>query len=1022
MTRSLRMLRLVAGLAGVIALLAIAGVGGLALRLTRGPLDVTDIAHIAVARFAPALRLDRVTVAIAGQDLRIEVAGVRTEGASVAQADATLEMRPLLHGALRPRTFTGSGLRVQASRGTDGRVSVEGIPGSFRLVEPDRPPGPPDHSGASTYPTILGGLTRIVVHDAMLRFTDVSSRQSGALSALDVDLRRDAAGALTGHVQGQASSGNTTASLSVDAAREAGEGPIAVHASIGAVNPAVLAHLDPTFAPMAMLDAPVALVGDLILSPGFDLKHAALHAESSGGQLFLPKKGGGTTPADFAALVLDADGDAHSIMVRGLRIVLAPSKSPTTTVLITGEASRTEDHAVASLHATLDRGQIADLAAIWPAGVGGNTRPWLVENVVAGSVHDGAFDAKLQSGPALDDITLVSASGAMQAEAVTVYWLRPIPPIDAPHVVLTLVNADTLTIGAPAAHQGTIAARQVSMRIQGLSARDQVSQIDADITAPVGDVFTLLQAPRLKLLSVHPIPINNPTGQSVTHLTVKLPLESKLSMDSVDIHAASHLTDVRIPRLVAGRPMEAGIFALDVTMQGLVLNGNARVAGLPAAIGIGMDFRDGRPSQIVQHGTVSLQADDAALTAAGLGTLGLVAGQVTATLDYAEQRDGHAALQANANLRDAALATPLGWSKAAGLPATIEARADLNHGHLVGFENIRADGPGLVVRGRGDLVDGQPSLLHLEQCVIGKTSLSGTIGFPARPEDPMRIALSGPQLDIAGLLGRKATFEPAATDVASSGKPYRVDLHFGRVLVSEKGEGMGPVAVTAAGDERRIGQAHMVSSGPEQLDLRIEPRGEGRHITMSIGDLGLMLHRLGAGLEVDQGAVALAGDFDDRRAGSPLAASLTVTRFGVRRPSLAGKVLQGMTLYGVVDALRGPGLVFDQMTMPFSLADSMLDIHESHAFSSSLGVTADGRVDLRRGVMDLRGTIVPAYFFNTLPGRVPLIGRLLSPEAGGGVFAATYAIRGPVADPAITVNPLAALTPGALRGLFGLFD
>ncbi|MFC7542924.1 hypothetical protein ACFQU2_30460 [Siccirubricoccus deserti] len=58
--------------------------------------------------------------------------------------------------------------------------------------------------------------------------------------------------------------------------------------------------------------------------------------------------------------------------------------------------------------------------------------------------------------------------------------------------------------------------------------------------------------------------------------------------------------------------------------------------------------------------------------------------------------------------------------------------------------------------------------------------------------------------------------------------------------------------------------------------------------------------------------------------------------------------------------------------------------------------------------------------FNTLLGNIPLLGRLFSPEAGGGVFAGTYRVQGPLADPQVTVNPLAALTPGFLRGLFGL--
>lgn len=57
------------------------------------------------------------------------------------------------------------------------------------------------------------------------------------------------------------------------------------------------------------------------------------------------------------------------------------------------------------------------------------------------------------------------------------------------------------------------------------------------------------------------------------------------------------------------------------------------------------------------------------------------------------------------------------------------------------------------------------------------------------------------------------------------------------------------------------------------------------------------------------------------------------------------------------------------------------------------------------------------------PGKIPLVGRLLSPERGGGMFfAAKYVIRGPCADADVRVSPLAAVTPGFLRGLFGAFD
>jgi hypothetical protein len=49
-----------------------------------------------------------------------------------------------------------------------------------------------------------------------------------------------------------------------------------------------------------------------------------------------------------------------------------------------------------------------------------------------------------------------------------------------------------------------------------------------------------------------------------------------------------------------------------------------------------------------------------------------------------------------------------------------------------------------------------------------------------------------------------------------------------------------------------------------------------------------------------------------------------------------------------------------------------------------------------------------------------VLGRLFSPEEGGGLFAVSYRMRGPLKDPQTSINPLAALTPGFLRGIFGI--
>ncbi|MDH3596031.1 MAG: hypothetical protein OEM93_14410, partial [Rhodospirillales bacterium] len=72
--------------------------------------------------------------------------------------------------------------------------------------------------------------------------------------------------------------------------------------------------------------------------------------------------------------------------------------------------------------------------------------------------------------------------------------------------------------------------------------------------------------------------------------------------------------------------------------------------------------------------------------------------------------------------------------------------------------------------------------------------------------------------------------------------------------------------------------------------------------------------------------------------------------------------------------------------------------------------------------LDLEGTIVPAYTFNRILGAIPILGRILTGGEGEGLFAFTYEMKGALDDPEVSVNPLSALAPGFLRGLFGGID
>jgi hypothetical protein len=51
-------------------------------------------------------------------------------------------------------------------------------------------------------------------------------------------------------------------------------------------------------------------------------------------------------------------------------------------------------------------------------------------------------------------------------------------------------------------------------------------------------------------------------------------------------------------------------------------------------------------------------------------------------------------------------------------------------------------------------------------------------------------------------------------------------------------------------------------------------------------------------------------------------------------------------------------------------------------------------------------------------GGIPIIGDLFVSRQGEGTFAPTYSVRGNLARARVSINPVAAITPGVLRRIF----
>lgn len=986
-----------------LALLAELALAGAAWRLAEDPVRLDALLRRA-ALLPDDAEVGRISLAWAGwrggpgepvqvrvQDLRAAslpgVAALRLDEGEVA-----LALAPLLHGVAAPVTVEVTGL--------DARLA------------------PAEGGAGAAWPSRLDldALRTVSVRDARVAGTLSGVAWNAQVAAQG---RQDPEGAATGDLTATLAAGTVSVPVQASVTRAAG-GALHVEAKSGEVHPAALAAsfgtAVPALAGLAALDAPVALTASLDLSASLDPIHATINATAGAGTARLA---GGLIPLDGAEgdVALAWDGSVlHELAVPRLAAtVRSPSGGAPTALQLSGTArAATGGGWHAEGRVAFDQVAAADLPRLWPPDAIRHARRWVVENITDGTARAGQFAATLDIPADLADARLAAVFGTMRGEDLTIHWLRPLPPVEHARATLEFADPDTIRIAVLGGQQGSIHVPGGTILLTGLAGHDQDADIALDLAGPVAGVVALLSHPRLKLLSKRPLPFAVAAGQLAGRLEVRLPLIADLDVDTVAITAHAQLSGVWLRNVVAGRDLTRGALDLDVDNAGLSLGGTAQLAGVPSRLAVEADFRAGPPSQVLLTADATGRVTEATLEREGLDAKGVLAGAAVVSVRYALRRDRQAEVSAQADLGEAAVSTPL-WHKAAGAKATARAKAKLQDDRLVAVEELHAQGPGLLIAAQAEVVAGRPAVLRLDRLVLDRTEAAGEVRLPAACGGAVCVRLKGPTLDLSAGLGNIAPARPGAD--RSNGTPWRAEVRFDRVLL-DQGRALGPVRADGRSDGKRLVAATLDAPGVEG---RLREQGRGRVTSLRAADAGALLTAAGVTDVLHRGRLRFDGRFDDERPGAPLTGTVEMADFAVQREVVAGKVLQALTIYGILDAIRGPGLFFSRAIVPIRYASNVLELREARASSAALGVTATGRLDLARDTVDLQGTIVPAYILNSALGRLPLVGRLFSPERGGGLVAADFSVRGRLDDPSVSINPLSILTPGALRNLFDIF-
>jgi hypothetical protein len=199
------------------------------------------------------------------------------------------------------------------------------------------------------------------------------------------------------------------------------------------------------------------------------------------------------------------------------------------------------------------------------------------------------------------------------------------------------------------------------------------------------------------------------------------------------------------------------------------------------------------------------------------------------------------------------------------------------------------------------------------------------------------------------------------------------------------------------------------------------PEAGKRHLHVAAEDAGSFLRSIDVVQNMEFGRLNVDATFESATGFHPIAGTMDIEDIRIKKSPILGKLLQAVSLYGLIEAVSRPGMAISHLIIPFQYDGETLVLQQARAYNMSLGITAKGYIRYTNDSVSISGTIVPAYFFNTMLGRLPFIGKLFSPEAGGGLFAARYRLDGPLNNMVFSINPVSALTPGFLREIFDVF-
>ena len=383
------------------------------------------------------------------------------------------------------------------------------------------------------------------------------------------------------------------------------------------------------------------------------------------------------------------------------------------------------------------------------------------------------------------------------------------------------------------------------------------------------------------------------------------------------------------------------------------------------------------------------------------------------------QADGATISRANvvADLSETDMRIGPYWDKRKGVEAQMTGVVSFGNDQQVNLQDFSVIAPGLDLQGSLNI----GADLELQNLNFSSAKIAGFIDAtaqikPGPNKERFDIYLTGDYLDVSPFV------DGAVMGSGGSGidVPILLTGAIGRLVLNQSYI-LNDTNLLFAHNGIGVTEARLkglVSNEPLTLNLSTDVANDLRTLDIDLPDASAAGFAFFDILSLKDGHVVLDADLPAVGTQGALTGTATINDLNVVQAPILTTMLSLASLQGLADALGGGGLKFGTIELPFSYNKGNLSLRKARASGPGLGLTGNGEIDFGSGELDLDGVLVPAYTANSMLGSIPLIGDVFVGKKGEGIFALNYTAKGPFDGAQVAVNPLSALTPGFLRGIF----